>query len=132
MDHPAALHRLTVGVPATVEHSSEATDGGSETGKWVAETTQVSTASKGDYTRGGEGELMVLVIHHVYGRVEAQPKGERPASSVLDGTYEWVFQVQGESRMGRQSENITLVRRSRTILRKVLMGQVDRVESDEG
>ncbi|KAH9014154.1 VPS28 protein-domain-containing protein [Lactarius deliciosus] len=37
MDHPAALHRLEVGVPATVEHSSEA---GPETGKWVAETTQ--------------------------------------------------------------------------------------------
>src|ERR1700689_4194296 len=40
MDHPAALHRLQVGVPATVEHSSEA---GPETGKWVAETKQVST-----------------------------------------------------------------------------------------
>jgi hypothetical protein len=38
MDHPAALHRIKVGVPATVEHSSEA---GPETGKWVAETTQV-------------------------------------------------------------------------------------------
>jgi ESCRT-I complex subunit VPS28 len=38
MDLPAALHRLQVGVPATVEHSSEA---GPETGKWVAETTQV-------------------------------------------------------------------------------------------
>ncbi|KDR80946.1 hypothetical protein GALMADRAFT_222546 [Galerina marginata CBS 339.88] len=37
MDHPAALHRLKVGVPATVEHSSEA---GPETGKWIAETTQ--------------------------------------------------------------------------------------------
>lgn len=41
MDHPAALHRLKVGVPATVEHSSEA---GPETGKWVAETTQVCYA----------------------------------------------------------------------------------------
>jgi len=41
MDHPAALHRLNVGVPATVEHSAEAADGGAETGKWVAETTQV-------------------------------------------------------------------------------------------
>ncbi|KIJ30736.1 hypothetical protein M422DRAFT_36448 [Sphaerobolus stellatus SS14] len=37
MDNPAALHRIKVGVPATVEHSSEA---GVETGKWVAETTQ--------------------------------------------------------------------------------------------
>ena len=42
MDHPAALHRLKVGVPATVEHSSEA---GPETGKWVAETTQVIVTS---------------------------------------------------------------------------------------
>ena len=38
MDNPAALHRLQVGVLATVEHSNEA---GPETGKWVAETTQV-------------------------------------------------------------------------------------------
>ncbi|KAG2364345.1 vacuolar protein sorting-associated [Suillus spraguei] len=37
MDNPAALHRIQVGVPATVEHSSEA---GPETGKWIAETTQ--------------------------------------------------------------------------------------------
>ncbi|KAH7913005.1 vacuolar protein sorting-associated [Hygrophoropsis aurantiaca] len=37
MDNPAALHRIKVGVPATVEHSSEA---GPETGKWIAETTQ--------------------------------------------------------------------------------------------
>ncbi|KAG8217969.1 VPS28 protein-domain-containing protein [Butyriboletus roseoflavus] len=37
MDTPAALHRVKVGVPATVEHSSEA---GPETGKWIAETTQ--------------------------------------------------------------------------------------------
>jgi ESCRT-I complex subunit VPS28 len=39
MDHPAALHRVQVGVPATVEHSSEQ-QGSSETAKWVAETTQ--------------------------------------------------------------------------------------------
>ena len=49
MDHPAALHRLQVGVPATVEHSAEASEGGAEMGKWVAETTQVgqSTATGG-------------------------------------------------------------------------------------
>ena len=39
MDNPAALHRIQVGVPATVEHSSEA---GLETAKQVAETTQAS------------------------------------------------------------------------------------------
>ncbi|KAF8714281.1 hypothetical protein AX14_012823 [Amanita brunnescens Koide BX004] len=37
MDHPAALQRIRVGVPATVEHSGEA---GPETAQWVAETTQ--------------------------------------------------------------------------------------------
>lgn len=43
MDCPAALHRLVVGVPATVEHSAEAGSAeGEELGKWVAETTQVS------------------------------------------------------------------------------------------
>lgn len=42
MDHPAALHRLRVGVPATVEHASEQ-GGGTETAQAVAETTQVST-----------------------------------------------------------------------------------------
>lgn len=45
MDYPAALHRLIVGVPATVEHSAEAGEGGEELGKWVAETTQVSGTS---------------------------------------------------------------------------------------
>jgi hypothetical protein len=36
---------LMVGVPATVEHSAEAGEGGEELGKWVAETTQVSSCS---------------------------------------------------------------------------------------
>lgn len=44
MDHPAALHRLRVGVPATVEHASEQSEGGAETAKAVAETTQVRGA----------------------------------------------------------------------------------------
>ncbi|GAB1525089.1 Vacuolar protein-sorting-associated protein 28 [Rhizoctonia solani] len=39
MDHPAALHRVQVGVPATIEHSSDQ-QGSAETAKWVAETTQ--------------------------------------------------------------------------------------------
>ena len=55
MDHPAALHRLKVGVPATVEHSSEA---GPETGKWVAETTQVSIS----YMRGLVQNIIVLPL----------------------------------------------------------------------
>ncbi|KAJ9111409.1 hypothetical protein QFC19_001178 [Naganishia cerealis] len=47
MDYPAALHRLIVGVPATVEHSAEAGEGGEELGKWVAETTQGSQEWEG-------------------------------------------------------------------------------------
>lgn len=50
MDHPAALHRIQVGVPATVEHSSEA---GPETGKWIAETTQVCSYQY----------IMMMVVH---------------------------------------------------------------------
>ena len=46
MDSPAAVHRLKVGVPATVEHGGGDGDGengggGNEQGKWVAEVTQV-------------------------------------------------------------------------------------------
>lgn len=42
MDYSAALHRVKIGVPATVEHPTGADSGsGPETAKWVAETTQV-------------------------------------------------------------------------------------------
>ncbi|EIW58999.1 uncharacterized protein TRAVEDRAFT_95599, partial [Trametes versicolor FP-101664 SS1] len=40
IDHPAALHRIHIGLPATVEHSSEARQ---ETAKWVTETTRLCT-----------------------------------------------------------------------------------------
>jgi ESCRT-I complex subunit VPS28 len=70
MDHPAALHRLKVGVPATIEHSSEA---GPETSKWVAETTQV----RSDHL----DELLFLIrmcaaeFYHLYGRPETPHAG---------------------------------------------------------
>jgi VPS28 protein len=41
MDCAAALHRLKIGVPATVEHSAAE---GVETARWIAETTQVLLA----------------------------------------------------------------------------------------
>lgn len=41
MELPAALHRLQVGVPATVEHASDTTEG-ADNAKYVAEATQVS------------------------------------------------------------------------------------------
>lgn len=42
MDCTAAVHRLKIGVPATVEHNAEE---GVETSQWIAETTQVSACS---------------------------------------------------------------------------------------
>ena len=41
MDHPAAAHRLLIGVPATVEHASSAANSDAAgRAKWVAELTQ--------------------------------------------------------------------------------------------
>ena len=73
MDHPAALHRLSVGVPATVEHSSEASEGGAEMGKWVAETTQVSTKRASVQAR-----RLMTVLHYIHGCAQAQPPCQRP------------------------------------------------------
>lgn len=60
MDYPAALHRLKVGVPATVEHSSEA---GPETGKWIAETTQVSSTKNLRITLSE----YIIELYHLHG-----------------------------------------------------------------
>ena len=73
MDHTAALHRIQVGVPATVEHSSEA---GPETGKWIAQTTSVSDIfifcwydlTTLLYLR----IITILEIHHLYGRLTVE------------------------------------------------------------
>ena len=41
MDHPAASHRLSIGVPATVEHASSISNSSAaDRAKWVAELTQ--------------------------------------------------------------------------------------------
>ena len=40
MHHPAALHRISVGIPATLEHNSHAATSGNERAQSVAETTQ--------------------------------------------------------------------------------------------
>jgi hypothetical protein len=67
MDCPAALHRLVVGVPATVEHSAEAGAGeGEEIGKWVAETTQVGLHRK--HSRSILGILFLTT--NIFVRVE--------------------------------------------------------------
>jgi len=51
MDHPAALHRIQIGLPATVEHASEV---GTETAQAVAETTQVICIHDSFVGFGGE------------------------------------------------------------------------------
>jgi hypothetical protein len=63
MDNPAALHRIRVGVPATVEHSSEA---GPETGKWIAETTQVGVL----FGFFSLSNYWYSEFHHIYGCIE--------------------------------------------------------------
>lgn len=40
LDLPAAQYRLSVGIPATVEHSESSSADASSNSKWVAETTQ--------------------------------------------------------------------------------------------
>jgi hypothetical protein len=101
MDCPAALHRLVVGVPATVEHSAEAGAGeGEEIGKWVAETTQVGrhplltfyclsvVLMLNSYRLPTPALYSLLrqtyqtqtpVIHHLYGRPKTKPPSQRPA-----------------------------------------------------
>lgn len=86
MDHPAALHRLEVGVPATVEHSSEA---GPETAKWVAETTQAGSLSlilDSPLTRSSE-------FYHLYGCLEAADEGQGPASPYTAASCHWIRSV---------------------------------------
>ncbi len=88
MDHPAALQRIRVGVPATVEHSSEA---GPETAKWVAETTQV-----GHPTILFHDIALIRCIaefHHIYGRTETTHASQRSAPSSLARSRHWLREV---------------------------------------
>lgn len=66
MDHPAALYRLKVGVPATVEHASD--EGGAETAQAVAETTQVCSISRSSLL---PKLTTVAEFHHLHGRSQA-------------------------------------------------------------
>lgn len=101
MDHPAALHRLTVGVPATVEHSSEATEGGSEIAKWVAETTSVRPLAPFlmplifRFHGLALGETDMIVIHYIHGCFEIEFKGERSITSLPYRINERLLKVQG-------------------------------------
>jgi ESCRT-I complex subunit VPS28 len=122
MDHPAALHRLTIGVPATVEHSSEAAEGGSEIAKWVAETTSVcpsllATSSPPCLLLRLMEETDTIVIHYIHGCSEIESKGQRSITSLPYGINEWLFKIQGESRMGRKSKDLTLVSSLQCLIR---------------
>jgi hypothetical protein len=78
MEHPAALHRIRVGVPATVEHSSEA---GPETGKWVAQTTQVRRMESCIFKIMLTTFFHETELYHLHGRPETAATGERSAAS---------------------------------------------------
>lgn len=102
MDHPAALHRLKVGVPATVEHSSEA---GPETGKWVAETTQVRPVSFGASIIRLTEHVAHTELHHVHGCAEIAHARQGPATSDLTGACHGLCPFQREQGLGRPEQN---------------------------
>jgi hypothetical protein len=86
MDNPAALHRIKVGVPATVEHSSEA---GPETSKWVAETTQVN------FIRFHIDQIssFMLELHNVHGWSTAWSSCQGSASPNASRTCHWICTI---------------------------------------
>lgn len=92
MDCTAAAHRLQVGVPATVEHSSE---DGTDAAKWVAETTQVSSSP---HLLCLTSKLMMYrfsEFHNSYGCPEAEVKSKRSTPSFADRFDERLYAVQG-------------------------------------
>lgn len=104
MDHPAALHRIKAGVPATVEHSSEA---GPETGKWIAETTEVRSS-----TPPANQPMRIETfteLHYFYGWPQAANEGQRSATSYAPRTCHPICQIQGEQRLGRAKSDGFLV-----------------------
>lgn len=103
MDHPAALHRLKVGVPATVEHSSEA---GPETGKWVAETTQVCLALTAILTRY---LILPAELHHLHGCAQVAHACEGPAAPNPAGARDRLRTFQRQQGLGRQEQDGQLV-----------------------
>jgi hypothetical protein len=88
MDHPAALHRINVGVPATVEHSSEA---GPETGKWVAETTQVSIRKPTRLSIDcSHSSLIHSELYHFHGCAAPEDVCEGSIASYSPTTHDWL------------------------------------------
>lgn len=120
MDNPAAVHRLKVGVPATVEHGggSEGEEGssnsGGEQGKWVAEVTQVCPWPPSSSHFLSNGALTTneraTVVHHAAGRIEVESQGERPAASVRERPHGRLCPLQELVRVGRSGKDLALVR----------------------
>lgn len=107
MDHPAALHRLQVGVPATVEHASG--EGNAETSKAVAETTQVCQSYRLliSFTHHGANDAELYYLH---GRSKAPASSQRPAPSTIAGVDDWICKIQRECGMGGKRSHRALVR----------------------
>jgi len=96
MDCSGAVHRLRIGVPATVEHSSQ---GGVETSKWIAETTQVLK-----FTDTLNPLTSITEFHYSLGCYQTKDEGERSAAAYYYGTDEWLFKIQQICRLGRAAE----------------------------
>lgn len=108
MDCTAAAHRIEVGVPATVEHSSEE---GVEAAKWVAETTQVRHPPSPSPLPSPKLTLCVETeLHHLHGRTQTQTTSQRSITPSVDGFDERVHEVQGFERVGGETKDSALVR----------------------
>lgn len=109
MDCTAAAHRIEVGVPATIEHSSEE---GVDMAKWVAETTQVRLSyslSRLAFSHA-DSVLPFVELHHLHGRSQTQTTSKRSTTSFVDGSDERLYEVQEQQRMGGTTKDLTLVR----------------------
>jgi ESCRT-I complex subunit VPS28 len=100
MDHSAALHRIKVGVPATVEHSSEA---GPETGKLIAETTQVGAAPL--ISAVTDIEITSIELYYVYGCPTSPYACKGPVTSYAARIGDWIRKIQGQQGLGRPQQD---------------------------
>ncbi|ESK83337.1 vps28 protein [Moniliophthora roreri MCA 2997] len=98
MDSSAALERVKVGVPATVEHPGDSGMSGPETAKWVAETTEsfITFMDALKLNLRAKDQLHPLLQNVVtgYARFKNTGQGDGEARSRLVG---WLITLNGMS-----------------------------------
>jgi len=102
MNYPAALHRLKLGVPATVEHASDQSN--TETAQAVAETTQVSLSQ---YTALSLSNRSASPwpwseFHHVHGCSQVTAASQRSITPAPARTHDRLCPLQGKCRVARE------------------------------